>query len=130
MVGGGGETVARIKRVAREKEWARKDDDDDDDDHRAKRIEEDGRGAEGAVTRSRGIVNCGACTARLLVTVTVHLHSDLLNNAGIILRGKKKEVHWEAEATKSTGRRFHALIRSRVYAFILGRNLCVTLARE
>lgn len=44
------------------------------------------------VTRSRGIVNRGTCTARLLVTVTVHLHSDLLNNAGIILRGKKKEV--------------------------------------
>lgn len=42
------------------------------------------------MTRSRGIVNHGACTARLLVTVTVHLHSDLLNNAGIILRGKKK----------------------------------------
>lgn len=36
----------RIKRVAREKEWTRKDDDDDDD--RAKRIEEDeeGRGRE------------------------------------------------------------------------------------
>lgn len=33
--------MARIKRVAREKEWARKDDDDDDGD-RAKRIEEDG----------------------------------------------------------------------------------------
>lgn len=55
-----------------------------------RRIEEDG-GGEG-VTRSRGIVNRGACTARLLVTVTVHLHSDLLNNAGIILRGKKKEA--------------------------------------
>lgn len=86
--------MARIKRVTREKEWTRKDDDDDDD--RATRIVEDGgggkrEGGEEVVTRSRGIVNCGACTARLLVTVTVHLHSDLLNNAGIILRGKKKE---------------------------------------
>lgn len=52
-----------------------------------------GKEGEGVpVTRSRGIVNREACTARLLVTVTVHLHSDLLNNAGIILRGKKKEV--------------------------------------
>lgn len=82
--------MARIKRVTREKEWTRKDDDDDDD--RATRIEEDGGEKGEVVTRSRGIVNCEACTARLLVTVTVHLHSDLLNNVGIILRGKKKEV--------------------------------------
>lgn len=88
--------MARIKRVAREKEWARKD---DDDDHRGRRESRKTGGGGGAVTRSRGIVNREACTARLLVTVTVHLHSDLLNNTGIILRGKKKEAHWEAEAT-------------------------------
>lgn len=43
--GGEGNTLAWIKRVAREKEWTRMDDDDD----RAKRLEEDGgrRGREG-----------------------------------------------------------------------------------
>lgn len=43
-------------------------------------------------TRSAALSTAGPLyTARLLVTVTVHLHSDLLNNAGIIPRGKKKK---------------------------------------
>lgn len=88
---------------------------------RGSRKTEEDEGGEGVqrgespVTRSRGIVNREACTARLLVTVTVHLHSDLVNNAGIILRGKKKEVR-----ARTLGGRGHEVRRptptfSRVY---------------
>jgi len=49
-------------------------------------------GEGGAAAGSRGIVNRDYIRRALLVTVTVHLHSDLLNNAGIILHAKKKEA--------------------------------------
>jgi len=58
---------------------------------RCRRRREGGGGAPAA--GSRGIVNRRDYIRRaLLVTVTVHLHSDLLNNAGIILHAKKKEA--------------------------------------
>lgn len=75
------------------------------------------------MTRSRGIVNRGACTVRLLVTVTVHLHSDLLNNAGIILRGKKKEVRWAVEATRSVDVFTRLAVDTCLPLQALGRNL-------
>lgn len=51
----------------------------------------------------------------LLVTVTVHLHSDLLNNAGIILVEGKRKRRTYLEPPRPSTREASADVSTRVY---------------
>lgn len=112
--------MVRIKRIARGKEWARKDDDHDHQRRRRRRRRIGTKGTGCGKPREVTALSTAGQYGALLVTVTVHLHSDLLNNAGIILvegkRRRRRRRRWTyLESPRPSTRRTSPGVSRRVW---------------